>query len=131
MAATRRAGVGPGSRTAAPGAAKLPRQAEKDWQATVLAYARLMGWRVWHDVATNTPRRCGSCGAVRQTPRNVAGWPDLVLIRRPDIVFAELKRDGEHPSPEQQAWIDELRACGMRVYVWTPAAWAEVEEVLR
>jgi hypothetical protein len=98
--------------------------------AQVLEYARLRGWHWFHDNATNAPRRCVECGAIRKFRRNAAGWLDLVLVRRPRLVFAELKREGEQPTEDQQAWIDELRACGQEVYVWKPNDWPEVEGIL-
>jgi hypothetical protein len=107
------------------------RQPEADFQATVLEYAALRGWRHYHDVATNAPRRCADCGSFRRLPRNAPGWPDLVLVRRPRLLFVELKREGEKPEPEQVAWLEELKACGQQVYVWTPAQWPEIERLLR
>lgn len=108
----------------------MPKQSERDWQTTVLQYAALRGWKHYHDQATNAPRRCTGCGAIRHLPRNAPGWPDLVLVRRPDVLFVELKSDSGKVDDDQQAWIDELRACGQRVYVWRPADWPEVERVL-
>jgi hypothetical protein len=99
--------------------------------AAVLQYAGLMGWRHFHDVATNAPRACWNCGRQSAAPRNTAGWPDLVLLRRPRVLFVELKREGEHPTTEQIAWLDDLRACGQDVRLWRPGDWPEIEKVLR
>lgn len=120
--------MAPKSRTAASTGLQ---QTERQWQATVLQYAALRGWKAWHDNATNAPRRCAGCGAVRHLPRNPAGWPDLVLVRRPDVLFVELKRDDGKLDDDQAAWLAELAACGQRVFVWRPSDWPEVEEVLR
>ena len=109
----------------------LPRQTEAQFMAGVLEYAGLRGWRWWRDTATNTPRRCSGCGMVRRTPRNAACWPDLVLIRRPRIIFAELKAEDGVVSEEQQAWLDDLRACGQEVYIWKPSDRDEYLGVLR
>ena len=107
------------------------RVTEKRFQSQVLAYAAMMGWSAWHDNATNAPRRCSGCGQTRSLPRNTAGLPDLVLIRRPRVVWAELKAERGRLRPAQKAWIEELRACGQAVYVWRPSSWEEVERVLR
>lgn len=107
-----------------------PKQSEREWQATVLEYAALRGWHYWRDNATNAPRRCSNCGAIRHLPRNAPGWPDLVLVRRPVVLFVELKRDSGTVDDDQAAWLDELRACGQRVYVWRPQDWDTVQEVL-
>lgn len=107
-----------------------PKQSERDWQATVLKYAALRGWKHYHDQATNAPRRCTGCGAIRHLPRNAPGWPDLVLVRRPDVLFVELKSDSGKVDDDQAAWLDELRACGQRVYVWRPVDWPDVQRVL-
>jgi hypothetical protein len=79
-------------------------------------YARLMGWSVFF---------------VHDSRHSPAGWPDLVLIRRPRIVFAELKSERGRLTDDQRQTIEELRACGQEVFVWKPSAWQEIEEVLR
>lgn len=106
-------------------------QSERAFQGSVVRYARLMGWTVWHDEATNAPRRCRQCGTVGKFLRNVKGLPDLILVRRPRIVWAELKSERGRLTDEQRAWIEELRACGQEVHVWRPSLWQEVERVLR
>jgi hypothetical protein len=58
---------------------------------------------------------------VRRTPRNVAGLPDLILIRRPRVVWAELKAEGGTVTEAQQAWLDDLQASGQEVYLWRPS----------
>lgn len=104
---------------------------ERAFMGQVVRYARLMGWRVFHDEATNTARRCSACGAVRRTPRNPAGLPDLILVRRPRLVWAELKSARGRVTPDQRAWIEELRACGQDARIWRPDDWPEIERVLR
>ena len=89
---------------------------EKDWQATVVEYARMQGWQVHY---TTQPQRSPS------------GWPDLVLIRPPELVIAELKTEFRHPTPEQQRTIDMLLACGIETHVWRPSQWPAVERRLR
>jgi hypothetical protein len=60
------------------------------------------------------------------------GWPDLVMLRGDRIVVAELKADGAPgPRPEQRAWLDAWRAVGAEVYVWRPADFGALHEVLR
>lgn len=82
------------------------------------------------------------------------GFPDLVLVRARDrrLIFAELKRDGEYPTPDQarvltllssveQLPVAPLRPVGVRsvrsdaprieVYIWRPADWPEIEAILR
>src|SRR5262252_5381575 len=98
----------------------LPRQSEASFMAQVVEYAKLRGWHHWHDRATNAPRRCEVCDAPLRIPRNTAGFPDLILIRRPRLVFAELKRDGERATAAQLDWLDELAACGQEAYLWRP-----------
>lgn len=114
------------------GRSQLPRQSEKAFMAAVIEAAHLLGWRHFHDNATNGPLHCWHCGRRTTQPRNPAGFPDLVLVRRPRLVWAELKAEGGVVSPEQAAWLDDLRACGQEVYLWTPTPsdWAEITRVL-
>lgn len=103
---------------------------ERQFQSQVLALAQLLGWSYWHDNATNAPRRCQSCGAYRAGPRNVAGLPDLLLVRGSQLIWAELKAQDGSTSPEQRQWIAALRAAGQTVFVWRPSDWPEIERVL-
>jgi hypothetical protein len=114
-----------------PVALGAPKQSERAFMAQVGRYATLMKWRVWHDNATNAPRRCRSCGEVQHLPRNRSGLPDLILVRRPRVVWVELKADRGKLSDEQRAWLDDLRASGQEVYLWRPNDWSEAERVLR
>ena len=111
-------------------APQLPRQTEAQFMSSVLQYARLRRWRIFHDVATNTPRRCTGCGTFRRTPRNPAGLPDLILVRRPRVVWAELKAEDGKVSEDQQAWLDDLGACGQEVFLWKPSDWDSILGVL-
>jgi hypothetical protein len=109
---------------------KRRQQPERAFQERVLKLARLRGWHFWHDNATNAPRRCSACGAIRSGPRNAAGMLDLLLLRRPRLVWVELKHTGNDLTDNQAAMVEQLRACGQEVYVWWPSSWDEIERVL-
>jgi len=89
---------------------------ERDFLQTVREYARLMGWEdyhTWHSL------------------HSPAGFPDLVLVCPPRVVFAELKVAGRRATRAQERWLSLLRQCpGVEVYLWTPEDWTEIEKVL-
>lgn len=99
---------------------------ERLLQDAVIDCARTLGWRVAHFRPALTKH-----GWRTPVQADGKGYPDLTLVRE-RIIFAELKRQGEKPSVEQQQWLDALRAAGCEVYLWTPADWLEgaVERVL-
>ena len=92
--------------------------------------ATYLGWHYWHDVATNAPRKCRHCGKELHLPRNPAGFPDLLLIRRPRLIWAELKADRGVVTPDQRDMLEELRSCGQEVYLWRPSMWSELKRYL-
>ena len=84
------------------------------------------------------------CYHTHDSRRSPSGFPDLVLVRPPRLIFAELKSQRGRVRPDQQAWIVALEAvAGIRfdvspdklgfeagpmlpeVYVWRPAAWLD------
>lgn len=87
---------------------------EAQAQATILDLACALGWRHYH---------------THDSRRSPEGFPDLVLVRE-RVVFAELKKVGERPRPEQVDWLNALAAAGGEVYVWTIDDIAEVAAVL-
>lgn len=89
---------------------------ERAFQAAVVELATLLGWRCYH---VPDSRRCE------------AGWPDLALWRPPRFLLAELKTNKGRVRLIQQQTIDELRECGLEVYLWRPNMWSEIEATLR
>lgn len=75
---------------------------EATLQAQIEGVLKTFGWRYYH-----TRFSVGSAG----------GFPDLVAIRGPRLIFAELKRQADRyqPTPKQQAWLDDLVGVGQSV----------------
>jgi hypothetical protein len=89
---------------------------ERAWQSRVVDLAVLRGWRMFHPFDSR---------------RSAPGWPDLALVRRGRLVFAELKAEHGRLTAEQRAWLDDLRLVpGVLVFVWRPSDWPTVLEVL-
>ena len=106
-------------------------QTEKAFMRQVIQYASLRGWVAWHDKATNAPRACKRCKARLDLPRNDPGFPDLILVRRPRVVWAELKAERGRLSTDQRDWLRELAAAGQEVFVWRPSDFEEIQRVLK
>lgn len=94
----------------------LPPQSEASFLQQVLDLAKVLHWRTYH--TWNSVHSAG-------------GFPDLVLVRRPRVLFVELKREDGAPTAAQQQWLDDLRACGQEARLWRPSDWPEVLEALR
>jgi len=60
-----------------------------------------------------------------------SGWPDVVAIRGPRIVVAEIKVAKGRVEVAQQAWLDGWLAAGAEVYVWRAADLDVIREVLQ
>lgn len=75
---------------------------------------------------------CERCGGDLAPIRNASGWPDLFLVRGDRLIVAELKRDGEQPTPAQRGWLEALKAVRhILVGVWRPRDVDDVTKVLR
>ena len=110
---------------------------EADFQRQVLDLARLGGWRVAHFRPAQTAK-----GWRTPVGADGAGFPDLVLTRPPELIFAELKAEKGRTTPEQEAWLGDLRVVAqcimlndedeipVQVYVWRPSDFDEVRRVL-
>jgi hypothetical protein len=104
---------------------------ESELQKAVLGLAKLLGWRVAH-FATSRSLRDGAAYMTAQ--QGHPGFPDLVLLRPPRLVFAELKSKRGQADFQQATWLNGLEAVpGVEQYLWKPADWqsGEIEDVLR
>ena len=89
---------------------------ERDFTRTVLALARVKGWMIYHTFMS-----------IHSAP----GFPDLVLVRPPRVVFAELKTDKGKVSDAQTEWLDSLKDCpGVECRVWRPEDWHNIMATL-
>ena len=59
------------------------------------------------------------------------GFPDLILVRPPRLIFAELKSERGRLTKAQREWRADLEACGVEVYTWRPSERSHVEAILR
>ena len=99
---------------------------EAAFQRQVLALAKLRGWRTAHFRPAKTTR-----GWRTAVSGDGKGFPDLVLIRGPVLIVAELKRSAkEKARPEQAAWLVAFANAGVMTYIWTPEDWDVIERVL-
>ncbi len=93
---------------------------EHKLQAEVIKLAQQLGWRHYH---------------THDSRRSVPGFPDLVMVCPGTgvLLFRELKREGEYPTPEQREWLSWLEGAGQDVGVWRPRDWLDgrVQERLR
>ena len=101
---------------------KVAAVTEREFQAQVLALARLWGSRCYH---------------THDSRRSVPGFPDLVLCKPAGeegpgrVIFAELKKETGTLEPEQRLWLEALRSCpGVEVYVWKPRNLEDIRRIL-
>lgn len=99
---------------------------EADFQSAVVELAQLQGWRVCHFSDSRRPgphgQWVGDAGA--------RGWPDLVLVRGPALLFRELKSEKGRITSHQQEWLDMLEGAKQDVKVWRPSDWDEIQRTL-
>ena len=98
---------------------------EGAFQKDLVEYAVSCGWMVYHVGNTRGPT------PVVYGP----GFPDLVMARTGNIIFAELKSPTGCMSPAQRDWAAELLGLRRknewpRVYCWRPRDWDQIEKVL-
>lgn len=105
---------------------RRPAYNEEAFRLQVTQYAELNGCRVLHNYPTKRGDRS-------TTSTTIKGWPDLQIMRPPDLLlWAELKVGRNKPTPEQLEVLEFLRGFGgTRVFVWYPADWSQIETVLR
>lgn len=83
-------------------------------QETIVDLATTLRWRSYHTYDSR---------------RSAGGYPDLTLVRD-RVVFAELKRAGEQPKPDQVEWLDALAGGGAEVYLWRLSDFEEIKRIL-
>jgi len=105
---------------------------EPAFQGQVIGLLRVYGWhRIYHAPDGGhapAPGRRRVAGG--QIPEG-RGFPDIVAIRGPRILVAELKTDKGRIGPGQEAWLDAFHVAGAEAYLWRPRDWDTLHDVIR
>ncbi len=89
---------------------------EKEYMATIQQAAELYGWAQYHTYDSR---------------RSIAGFPDLVLVKPPKVLFLEVKRENGRLSVAQADWLAALWGCDeVEAAVVRPSDWQQVVEWL-
>jgi hypothetical protein len=92
-------------------------ESEEHFLSRVRRTAKLFGWVDWHQ---------------RDSIGTRPGLPDLILVRPPRVIFAELKSQHGVLRVAQKVSIGLLAQCpGVEAYVLRPSDWSRIVEVLR
>ena len=78
---------------------------ESEFKSEIRKFAKKHGWRVYFSKRSDDK-----------------GWPDLVLVRDGQLIFAELKREtGYKIYPEQEEWLEDLSEVeSVEAHMWFP-----------
>jgi hypothetical protein len=96
----------------------MPKLTEAQWSRAIVATAKQFGYTVYH---------------TRYSIGSTPGFPDLVLVRPPRVIFAELKTARLHSrvGPHQRAWLNLLSDCdGVETYLWRDGT-DDLEDIAR
>jgi hypothetical protein len=104
-----------------------PGLTEEQFQRIVIDLARSRGWKVAHFRRVRVQRKNGSTYYETPVQADGKGFPDLLLVRGPTLIAAELKVGRNRPTPEQRDWLDALERTGwVQGYVWRPDDWKTI-----
>jgi hypothetical protein len=99
---------------------------ERDYQTQITTLATMYGWQWRHFRDSRKEVKRGG-RSMWVGDADAAGWPDLVLVRPPEFLVIEVKRETGALTPEQAEWLDLLRSCGIEVIVARPSNFGEVQ----
>ena len=93
---------------------------ERDFQLELIRLARLFNWQVFYIPDWFYRLAMASLQRARRADRDWPdkGFPDLVLLKPPRLIFVECKAGRAKPSEDQLIWHAKLREAGQTVYVW-------------
>ena len=100
---------------------------EADFQRQITDLAEILGWSWVHFRPARTQRGW----ATPVSGPMGKGWPDLFMVRGHRSIAAELKSDKGKATPEQYAVMEILQATSVETFIWRPADFDRIVEILR
>jgi len=99
---------------------------ESDFTRQVIDLAHVYHWKVAHFRAAMTKH-----GWRTPVQADGKGFPDLVMVRKNRLIFAELKSEKGKMSDEQIEWACVLRATTIEIYDWRHSQFQSIQQVLK
>lgn len=105
-------------------------QTEDEFKDAVVELAQRTGWLVMHTRPARTNK------GWRTPLQGDRGFPDLVLVKRPRVIFAELKSQRGSLTIDERRWMDELYQVAdesngiVTAVVWRPSDWDAIADLL-
>lgn len=90
------------------------RLSEAGFQGQVTQLMTITGWAWYHTHDSRGSNR---------------GFPDIVAVKD-RVIYAELKRSGEEPRPDQLEWHDRLLSARAEAYFWWPEDLDAIRRIL-
>ncbi len=88
---------------------------ESHYTRQIVELATLRGWRVVHFL----PARYAQSDSFATHFIGHKGFPDLIMVRPPRIIVAELKMPSGRIHAEQEAWLKAFAGCPcVETYIW-------------
>lgn len=90
---------------------------EAQFQRLVEELAQWWAWRTFHD---------------NDSRKNDRGLPDLIMVRPPRLIFAELKVGRGRMRTDQHRWARDLMRChgNVEYHLWKPGDWFAILQSL-
>ena len=92
---------------------------EKAFESQVKDLAKIHGWRYYH---------------TWRSIHSPAGFPDVVMVKPPRVIFAELKSEHGKLSQEQEEWLFDIANCKVdtvEAYLWRPSDLESIVDIIR
>lgn len=89
---------------------------EREFLQQVRYLARQFGWKTYHTF---------------NSQKSEPGFPDLVLVKPPELIICELKTATGKLTISQKEWVYALSSCNVETYVWRPDDLPYIFERLR
>ena len=90
---------------------------EKDFSKQVKDLASVFHWHLYHTWTSI---------------HSAKGFPDLVMVKPPRLIFCELKNETGKLTESQEEWGELLKACpGVEYHCWKPSQWETIIELLK
>ena len=105
---------------------------EPAFQAQVIGLLRVYRWSLIYHAPDggHAPGASGRRVAGGQIPEG-RGFPDLLAVKGERLLVAELKTNTGRLRPGQQDWLHGFHRAGAEAYLWKPAQWDEIHDIIR